>query len=438
MRLQFLVKILFVIYTFAALEFFQPLNLIEPELAKAISYVAMASIWLLSIICDVKERHIASFKRHLKVVLLMMLVSTVMPELCYFDQSVPATFIATLPFLSYGLYIAMRKFGIQRSFFYRLVISIIVISIITHIINLRTFPIIMFGELQDDYEFDRGGLRLVIQGFNFIILGFFIAAGEFMRSKRIRWIPMLIVCFVMIFLSYTRQHIVMCTLLGAWILLRSSGGRWRQVVIGITAVAMLAYILPKIPIVKQLVNVTIEQHERNEAANRENVRIVAARYYGWEAFENVSNRIFGNGVPSYHSKWGMEFKVHADMENLYTVDVGWFGFNWYFGIIAVIFMILIFYRAIAPRHNPHSNVGRYYFIWLSVTSLISGSLLYQYEIVVTIIALCIIDCDNEEYSQPQALKPQPAQTTAPAIFGSDVFSWTKIKPKSFDETEHKS
>lgn len=436
MRLRLLIKTLFVLYTLSVLEFFQPLNMIEPELAKAISYAAMVSIFGLAIVCDTKEQHVISFKRNVKGLLCMMLISIVMPTISYFDQSLVTTFIATLPYFSFGLYFAMRKFGIERSFYYKLIFSIVTISIITHAINLRSFPLIVFGELQDDYELDRGGLRLVIQGFNFIILGFFIAAGEFMRAKRLRWIPLLIICFSMIFLSYTRQHIVACTLLGLWILLRSCGGRMRQVVIGVVAVATLAYVLPKIPIVKMLVNVTIEQHERNEAANRENVRVVAARYYGWEAFESPLNRVFGNGVPSYHSKWGMEVKAHADMENLYTLDVGWFGFNWYFGIVAVVFMLTICGKAILPRYNPKSNNGRYYFVWLFVTGFMSGSLLYNYEIIVTIIALCIIDCDNEEYMHTPTLKRPMSQTVVPTTFGSDVFSWTQIKPKELDDTEN--
>ncbi len=435
MKLRLLIKILFVLYTFSVLEFFQPLNMIEPELAKAISYAAMVAIFGLAIVCDTKEQHITTYKRNIKGLLCMIALSIIMPTISYFDQSLSTTFVATLPYFSYGLYFALRKFGIERSFFYKLIFSIVALAIITHTINLRTFPLILFGELQDDYELDRGGLRLVIQGFNFIVLGFFIVAGEFMRSRRLRWIPLFIICFAMIFLSYTRQHIVACTLLGLWMLLRSCGGRWRQVVIGIAVVGMLAYTLPKIPIVKQLVNLTIEQHDRNEAANRENVRVVAARYYGWEAFDSPLNRILGNGVPSYHSKWGMEVKVHADMENLYTLDVGWFGFNWYFGIVAVIFMLSICGKAILPRYNPKSSTGRYYFVWLFVTSFMSGSLLYNYEIIVTIIALCIIDCDNEEQQSMPKLKTPMPQVATPTTFGSDVFSWTQIKPKELNETD---
>ena len=57
-------------------------------------------------------------------------------------------------------------------------------------------------------------------------------------------------------------------------------------------------------------------------------------------------------------------------------------------------MMVVCFQAIL-RKNSYSTAGRYYFVWLFATGFMSGSLLYQYEIVVTVIALCMIDYQNE-------------------------------------------
>ncbi len=425
MKTASIIKILFTIHCFAALSFFQPLNFIMPEVAKAVSYVSMAAIFTISILCDNDDRlkHKAQFASPLKMLIVFIALSTLMPTLSYFDQEFSETIVCTLPYFSYGLYFALRKFDIGIGFFIKLILTIVVLAIITHLINLYTFPIISFGKPEDEYEYDRGGIRLIIQGFNFIILAFFIAAAKLKQGKGKQWWIVLIICYAMILASYTRQHILACTLLAIWIALQSIKGLFSRFIIAATIAAATLYIVPQIPMFKQLIDITIEQHDRNESANKENVRILAAQYYGWQGFENISNRLFGNGVPSFHSKWGMDFKAHSDMENIYAADVGWFGFNWYFGIFAVLCMLTICIKAIS-KQNRYSDAGRYYFIWLLGTSIMNGALLYQYEIIVTVIAMCIADCENEHHKTTELIKSKtPKQNT----FWATLYDWRKVR-----------
>ena len=79
--------------------------------------------------------------------LCLMLFSILMPTITYLEQSATQTAVATLPYLSYGLYFALRKFDIDWRFFVRLSGAITVIAIITHLINLHYFPNILFEHL---------------------------------------------------------------------------------------------------------------------------------------------------------------------------------------------------------------------------------------------------------------------------------------------------
>lgn len=402
MDIGFVIKILFAIYTYAALSFFQPLGLIDGEVAKVISYGAMASIFIISILCDNNDgiRHRAQFSTPTRWLLFFIGASTLMPSLSYFEQGFIDSVICTIPFFSYGLYLALRKFDIGFDYLFRLTLSVIVLAAITHIINLYTFPEISFGKVAEEYEFDRGGVRLIIQGFHFVILGFFIAASKIKGGGGGMWWLLLILCYAIILASYTRQHIIACTILGAIAIVCRASGFLKRSILAVVIVISAIIIIPEIPIFRNLADITIEQQTTNDAIGKENVRLTAAKYYGWEATESTINRLFGNGVPSYHSKWGTDIKSYADAEHIYAADVGWFGFNYYFGIFAVIAMLTICYKAISSK-NRYSDLGRYYFIWLAVTSLINGALLYQYEIVVTVIALSITDYQNEHLGELQ-------------------------------------
>ena len=326
--------------------------------------------------------------------LCLMLFSILMPTITYLEQSATQTAVATLPYLSYGLYFALRKFDIDWRFFVRLSGAITVIAIITHLINLHYFPNILFGTPTEEYDTERGGLRLIIIGFNFIVLLFFIAASQIKHNKGGWWWIVFVVCYTMIIFSYTRQHIVVCTILGTIIIISKLRHATSRILLTLLICGSALVILPKVKIYQSLLTLTIEQSDYNELHNRENVRIMAAKYYGWEGFDNTSNRLFGHGVPSYRSQWGTDVKNMSDLEHMYMADVGWFGLNWQFGIFAVLAMMVVCFKAIS-RGNAYSTAGRGYFLWLLGTGFTSGSLLYQYEIVVTVIALCIIDYQNE-------------------------------------------
>ena len=397
MKISTLIKILFTIYCFATLSFFQPFGLITPESAKGVSYLFMFAIFALAIMCSNDDGllHQTAFKGSMKWFIFFILFSTIMPTLTFAEQSIPQSIVATIPYLSYGLYFALRKFNIEWRFFVRLAGAISVIAILTHIINVHYFPATIFGTPAEEYDTERGGLRLIIIGLKFLVLFFFVAASQIKHNKgAIWWIPF-IASYLMIIFSYTRQHIVACTLLGAAILITKVKSTLGRIFLILFVGCCALVIVPRMGFFQKLTNLTLEQFERDDDMNRENVRIVAAKYYGWEGFDNFANRLFGHGVPSFHSRWGTDFKNMTELEHIFAADVGWFGLNWHFGIFAVIAMLTICIKAIS-RKNVYSTAGRFYFIWLLGTSFMSGSLLYQYEIVVTVIALCMIDYQNEQ------------------------------------------
>lgn len=388
--MKHLIKILIIFYCLSTLSFFRPFDSVPDEIAKILAYGSMFLIFALSIMTKTTTNPTKRFAPQIGLLMLFIFISCFMPLFAYVDQTFAQTLTATIPFFSYGLYLSLRKFEIERNFIYGLVFSIAILATLAHIVNHITFPIITFGIAQEEFDMERGGLRLAIIGFTYIVMSFFIAIGEWTRTRKFWWWIPILVFAAAIFSSYTRQHILVCSIVGMWMLLGNIGIIKRLAIIA-AMTALLLYLIPQIPIFNQMMDLTVEQYEQNEYTTNENVRITAARYYGYEHFETFANRIFGNGVPSFHSNWGLEFDTHAEMEHLHPYDVGWIGMNWYFGALAVFCMFSVCLSIIFKTKKSNTSFISGYFIWLLITGFSCGAPIYQFEIIVTVLAICLVE-----------------------------------------------
>lgn len=179
-----LIKILFLFYCLATVSFFQPFDLVSAQAAKAISYSLLMGLLVATCLSSVSKRK-SNERFRTPMVWLMILfgVACFIPTLCNFDQSVLQSFSVTLPFFSYALYFTMHRFSFNEDFIHKIIFALAICTIITHIINLITFPVIIFGTPQDEYDLSRGGIRLVMIGFSFVVLSFFITIDKWLRTK---------------------------------------------------------------------------------------------------------------------------------------------------------------------------------------------------------------------------------------------------------------
>ena len=104
-----------------------------------------------------------------------------------------------------------------------------------------------------------------------------------------------------------------------------------KIVIGVVLACIFCVyvILPQIPIVKAMMEVSEQQVQNN--ADDEDIRIKAWRFYTVEFQDNIYCQIFGNGIPSYgNSRWGNYVDKTTGFpkdggNGCFTVDVGWAG-----------------------------------------------------------------------------------------------------------------
>ena len=190
----------------------------------------------------------------------------------------------------------------------------------------------------------------------------------------------MILCLIMIILSVTRQIIAITLILGTLFFLKKSN-IYQKIIFVITISLFTIYILPQIPIYKALVETTQNQIDNNKN-KKEDVRIRAARFYLDEYQTNDITRIFGNGIPSIgNSKWGDDFENTTRNEGYYSSDIGWIGFYWHFGIITVLGVFILLFKAATIKKSPDHEYLTYYCWAIILLSIMSAPILIYRQVI---------------------------------------------------------
>lgn len=143
-----------------------------------------------------------------------------------------------------------------------------------------------------------------------------------------------------------------------------------------------------------MVELSETQAEKNKY-DKEDIRLQAWKFYTYEYQTNNLTPILGNGIPSIgHSNWGNEFEKTTYHEyggnGCFSVDVGWAGFYWNFGLVTTIGLIIILLKAILKKKPTNKQYLSYWCIFISITSIASGPILYYHQIISIITVLYLI------------------------------------------------
>lgn len=386
-------KLLLLIYTLSTLTFFQPLNMVPQQLNKGISFASLFLVLIFPYFMSNKRMCVTQqFRNPMLLIVLLIAISILMPFFSSYEQSVGLTFMVTIPFFTYAIYFSLHRSGIEEDFIYKLVFFIAIVGMLTNLINRLAFPMIVFGEEKEEYDFDRGGLRLACIGFFYVVFTFFVAIDKFKKSKKIGWLIYVCIAYLFVILSFTRQYIILCSVFG--VLMYYKGQKWHKQFIIALAVSIFAiYLLPKISFVEKMIEVTEQEQLSNEMHDVENIRIRAFKNFLYEDYDNVAQHLLGHGIPSYtRSAWGNQRLIIHENTRFVQADVGWAGFSWYFGLVATFFLLKLF---IMVFMKTKWETAIFFFCWLFVASFASAGILHSYEIIVWVFALYLTDCKKQ-------------------------------------------
>lgn len=363
----------------ASVSFFNPLGLITPQTGKFFFYLAGLIGFIIAIRKGINTTNIKYPRTAYKLILIGIIFSILMVYL-YQKQSFTITVMTTIPYIvSYLFFYILLKLNISPERIKKTIWILCFCGIGIYFINLIGFPNLIFGSIKEEYDTSRGIIRIGIPFIELIILFFFYSINQWLITKKKKWIIVIIAIGIIIILSVIRQYIILSALLGFFLVMKNKSIT-NKITIIILCSALFIYIVPQIPIYKTMMQLSKQQVENNKYAE-EDIRIKAWRFYTYEYQTNEITAIFGNGIPTFgNSPWGNKVEKVTDTNRCFGVDVGWAGFYWYFGLLSTGGLLLLMIKATLKKKRPEDEYLTYWIIFITLTALTSGPILFYNQI----------------------------------------------------------
>ena len=374
-------NIIFIIIMIAAsASFYNPLGIVNPQLAKFVFY-AVSLILILwgnrnNTMCYIKHFPIKSYK----MILYGMLGACVM---AYFfqEQNFTTSLVAILPyFFGYlSLYVFVKS-GLTESQVIKIVFGLLIVSLLIYVVNTITYPRMFFGSSDGDGVDDsRGMLRLGVGYIELYMFMLLYSINKWLCTKKYKWIAVAVICLVMIVFSLTRQVIALSIIFATAYLLRKLVWYKKVFFLALT-ICFAIFVVPEIPIYKAMVEVSVKQKE--DSAERDDPRVRCFKFYTDTYQTNTLTRIFGNGIPSIgNSKWGNKFEIETRNRGTYSSDLGWIGFYWHFGLFSALGMFLLLLKTAILKKNETNTYLSYYSCMIIFLAVLSAPILIYKQVI---------------------------------------------------------
>lgn len=307
----------------------------------------------------------------------------------YKGQDFIISMISTLQYVSFVVFIFLQRTNISLNKIEKLITTFSIIYIVLSIIN-RLCGYALFGT--NEFDLDRGGMRYRLTGLTWVVLCFFMNVNRYSCSRRRMDLYGAIIMFIFIVSSLTRQMIGISLIVGILIYLHNTS--WSRKLILIAVIAFTYYfVLPHISLAQKLIDKTEDQIEMN--TQTDDIRILAFNYYAFEYPRNTMQKLFGVGIPAFgKSKYGNQFEQDMEISRLYREDVGYAGFYFNFGIIALVLILCAIFYALKLKVNKETIYAKYFLLSILLLSIASNPLTGTNQIVVIVVAFYIIIYQN--------------------------------------------
>lgn len=382
-------KVILIILTYlSAQSFFNPLGVISAQLSKFLFY----GFSLIGLFVALGNNNRIKQRYPSKAYWMMMtaIILSVLLVWIIYDQPFIVSLVTTLPnIFSYLFFFILLKYSLDKGLLMKFVKIMVICSLVMYIVNVLTFPNLIFGAGQDEYDDSRGFVRLGVPMIEFVILWLFYSVNQWIMSGRKKWLIWIAITIFLVVMSLTRQFILISVVF-SFLMIMQKAKIWKKIAV-ISAVAFFTmFVLPDIPIYKSMMELSQKQVEDNKY-NKEDIRITAWRFYTVEYQENFVTRIMGNGLPSIgNSTLGDKFEKTVALEyggnGCYYVDVGWAGFYWLYGIFGVFGLLTLLVKASFSALRKKKNYQFYWLLFIIISSISSAPILFHSQVV----SLCIV------------------------------------------------
>lgn len=389
---------LFILVILSSISFYNPFQIFSKEISKLFFYVAVTISLIYACRNGININKSKYPSSSFKLIIYGILFSSLMP-LLFHNQSVTQTLVSSLPYIfSYVFFYILMKLNIPKDKILKAIWTFCFIGMFIYLINLILFPKIIFGDIKENFDLTRGIVRLSIPSFFFILLLYFYSINNYVLYKKKKDLLLILLTLIFIFLSVTRQVILLSILIGIFMFIKNVS-LVKKIVIALLIVIVYQFLLPKIPIYNEMVELSKNQIEKNQY-EEEDIRITAWKFYIHDYQTNTITAIFGNGIPSIgKSNWGNKFEKTVSRDyggnGCLYVDVGWAGFYWLFGLLSTLGLAQLLIKAILKKKAENEQYLSCWCLLIFLISFTSAPILFNQQIICITTILYLIYGKNK-------------------------------------------
>ena len=290
-------------------------------------------------------------------------------------------------FAFYLLFFLLCLFSPSKKFVLRLIFIFALGYILVFSIQLFIYPyqIVPFGSVED---FDRGLLRVRVEGVGFLTLGGLLALNHYLRYKKNLFLLLFIVAVVYIFLLGLRTLTLAYLLSALFLVFLLYKNDLRKMLISLVSISLLSFLLYFSGVLDDYYEIfyehTIDQIEMGDEYIRFQTFDFLFNYVspGWEAL------IFGNGVANENSPYGrILIGLGANQLGFIVADLGLIGYVFYFGIFGIVAFLAVYLKVVFSSGGEHSMAIRVFFVYLLISSFTTAEIFRAGMFGVSMIAL---------------------------------------------------
>lgn len=365
-------------------------NFYSPTFIPSIDLFSKSILYCLALLlilytCRKKSNNNRTFSRLIIMIFICQMISAY-NAYAFENQDISVGLLATLQCVAFIIYIGINKTKLSTQYAEKLIITMTVLFIVIAFID-RFFPIFGLWEI----DLSRGGTRFRINGIIWIMLGLLLCINKYQIKPTLKYEILGILCIIAIISTVTRQVIAISLLIGLLFMLKQLNF-WKKGLLVVALIIGYYFILPKIPVINKLIELTVEQNANNKQTD--DVRITEFNYLVFEK-RKPAQVFFGYGIPSFgKSKYGNDFQEMSSTSHIYREDLGWAGFYYDFGFITLSLVLILMIGALLVPIPKQLIYLKYFLVAYFLLNIASGVMQGNEGLLPLVITLYMINANR--------------------------------------------
>ncbi|MEY8240076.1 MAG: hypothetical protein RPT25_07005 [Cycloclasticus sp.] len=292
----------------------------------------------------------------------------------YHDQFPLLSLLAMRYFSYFLVYYLLIMLGVKKEDLVKLVLLFSAIYMAVFSLQLLVFPVAIVPLGHAD-EFNRGFLRLRLEGVGFLTLSAFYCLNAYLVDKK-RIMHLLFYCLGFLFVYLLGFRTLLATFLfSSFILITLYSGSFIKFISFFVIALILGIGLMQVESVSfffsEMLELTVGQFEEGD----EYIRLRTFDFLFGDVNAGLGSIIFGNGMPFAGTAYGnLVLGVGVDMFGYISADLGLIGFVFNFGLVSLLALLNIFRIAIFKKLPKDSLYLSVFFIYVLISSVTTAEI----------------------------------------------------------------